>query len=104
MDKFEYVNELLSFYQDLLTDKQKEILHQYYYEDFSLSEIAENMGISRNAVHDSMKKSINTMEKYESVLNMNEDYKKRNDIYQQLERLEISDVNTLVEKLRKLEE
>ena len=104
MDKFEYVNELLSFYQDLLTEKQKEILHQYYYEDFSLSEIAENMEISRNAVHDSMKKSISTMEKYESVLNMNEDYKKRNEIYQQLEKLEISDVNTLVEKLRKLEE
>ena len=54
-DKFEHVNLLLPFYGKLLSERQLEILKYYYYEDLSLSEIAENLSISRNAVFDALK-------------------------------------------------
>lgn len=48
---------LLDVYAPMLTDKQREVMELYYYEDFSLSEIAEYAGITRQAVRDSIKKS-----------------------------------------------
>ena len=43
---------LFDFYGELLTDRQKEFYQLYYDEDLSLSEIAENYGISRQGVRD----------------------------------------------------
>ena len=43
---------LYDFYGELLTDRQKEFFDLYYNEDLSLSEIAENNGISRQGVRD----------------------------------------------------
>lgn len=43
---------LYDFYGDVLTDRQKEFYDLYYNEDLSLSEIAENYGISRQGVRD----------------------------------------------------
>ena len=43
---------LFDFYGDLLTDKQREYYDLYYNEDLSLSEIAENVGITRQGVYD----------------------------------------------------
>jgi predicted DNA-binding protein YlxM (UPF0122 family) len=43
---------LFDFYGDTLTDRQKEFYDLYYNEDLSLSEIAENYGISRQGVRD----------------------------------------------------
>ena len=46
---------LLDFYGDLLTDKQRECFSLYYNEDLSLSEIAEQRGISRQGVWDNIR-------------------------------------------------
>ena len=48
---------LLDFYGELLTDKQRECFDLHYNEDLSLAEIAENTGISRQGVRESIKKS-----------------------------------------------
>lgn len=48
---------LLDFYGDMLTDKQRTFLEYYYNEDLSLSEIAENEGITRQGVRDSIKRA-----------------------------------------------
>ena len=48
---------LLDFYGDILTERRRELITLYYDEDLSLSEIAENTGISRQGVRDSIKKS-----------------------------------------------
>ena len=48
---------LLDFYGDVLTERKKEVLDMYYNEDLSLSEIAEQIGISRQGVRDLIKKA-----------------------------------------------
>lgn len=51
------VTILLDFYGDMLTAKQREFLDYYYNEDLSLSEIAENVGITRQGVRDAIKRA-----------------------------------------------
>lgn len=48
---------LLDFYGELLSEHRRTIMELYYCEDLSLAEIAENTGITRQAVRDSIKKS-----------------------------------------------
>ena len=55
MDKFFYYNNLFSVYRNLLTLKEQNIFSLYYEEDLSLSEIAENLEISRSAVGNTVK-------------------------------------------------
>ena len=56
---------LLDCYGDLLTEKQRDIMQLYYYEDLSLSEIAENENISRQGVHDAMRHAEQYLTEYE---------------------------------------
>lgn len=48
---------LLDYYGDLLTEKQRDFISLYYDEDLSLSEIAENEGITRQGVRDAIKRA-----------------------------------------------
>ena len=57
MEKNLEISNLLDFYADLLTDNQRQVLSLYYDEDFSLAEIAENQGITRQGVRDTIKKA-----------------------------------------------
>jgi len=64
------LSSLFNFYGNLLTDKQKEILEQYCDFDLSLGEIAENLGISRQAVYDTVKRAEKVLESYEEKLGL----------------------------------
>jgi len=59
---------LLDTYGVLLTERKREILDYYYNDDYSLSEISELTGISRQGVRDSIKKSEEEINGYESKL------------------------------------
>ena len=48
---------LLDFYGEVLTEKQRDMVDLYYNEDMSLGEIAQNAGISRQGVRDSIKRA-----------------------------------------------
>ena len=50
-----YLNEIYIYYKELFTEKQQMYFDDYYLNDLSLSEIAENYGVSRNAVHNQLK-------------------------------------------------
>jgi len=60
----------LDFYGGLLTDKQAEILNSYFNEDYSLSEIAKGLGISRQAAHDAVRHGIRALAEYEDKLGL----------------------------------
>ncbi|MGX8680238.1 MAG: YlxM family DNA-binding protein [bacterium] len=68
--KKEHVILLMDCYKSLLTDKQAEYLELYYEEDWSLSEIADSLNVSRNAVFDNLKRAVKVMEKYEKKLGL----------------------------------
>ena len=59
---------LCQIYGKLLTDKQYEFIDDYYNNDLSLSEIAENNNITRQAVRDVIKKGENKLFEYEEKL------------------------------------
>ena len=65
---------LYDFYGELLTDHQKEIYEQFVLEDLSLSEIAESAGISRQGVHDLVKRCNKILEGYEAKLHLVEKF------------------------------
>ena len=65
---------LYDFYGELLTSHQKEIYEQFVLEDLSLSEIAEDAGISRQGVHDLIKRCNKTLEGYEAKLHLVEKF------------------------------
>ena len=59
---------LLDFYGPVLTDKQRVILTEYYDEDLSLAEIAENLGITRQGVRDAIKHGEAALDELEAQL------------------------------------
>ncbi|MBQ1457772.1 YlxM family DNA-binding protein [Butyrivibrio fibrisolvens] len=61
---------LYDFYGDLLTAHQKEIYEDLVYNDMSLNEIAQEYGISKQGVHDLIKRCTQTMQGYEDKLHM----------------------------------
>lgn len=61
---------LLEVYRPLLTEHQQEMMDLYYLQDFSLGEIAEETGTSRQAVHDVLKRVSRSLENYEGKLHV----------------------------------
>ena len=59
---------LLDCYGSHLTERQRALLSGYYNEDLSLSELAEPLGISRQAVHDSIRRGERQLEAYEQQM------------------------------------
>lgn len=75
-DKRVYIIDLYDIYGGLLTEKQRAYFEDYYFLDLSLSEMAENYGISRNGVFDQIKRASNTLIDYENHIHLLEKMKK----------------------------
>lgn len=74
MEKFVEQTLLYDFYGELLTERQQQVYESVVLEDYSLSEVAENLGISRQGVHDMIKRCSHTLEEYESRLHLVEKF------------------------------
>lgn len=70
MEAFVRQSLLYDFYGDLLTDHQKEIFEAYVLDDLSLGEIAAETGISRQGVHDIIKRCNLLLSEYEEKLKL----------------------------------
>ena len=72
IDRIVYVNELLDLYGNLLTEKQREVMFYYFSDNLSFCEIGLELGISRQAVSDTIKKSEQLLYFYEDSLKIYE--------------------------------
>ena len=77
MEKNVKVSMLCEIYGKLLTEKQLDILNEYYDQDLSLSEIGENRGITRQAVRDIIKKGEKKLFGFEEKLEIMKRMSKR---------------------------
>lgn len=75
---------LIDAYAPALTEKQREMMEFYYYDDLSLAEIAENSGISRQGVRDAIKRGETTVLELEEKLGY---AKRRRALSEQLARI-----------------
>ena len=82
----ENIIRLYDLYQNLLTEKQRLYFEDYYFSDLSISEIADNYNISRNGVHDQIKRTVNELNELEEKLKLNEKINK-------ISKLDIDDDN-----------
>ncbi len=67
---------LYDFYGALLTDRQRGVMELYHEENLSLAEIAAEMGISRQGVHDALKKAERALQEYEKKLGLVEKFQR----------------------------
>ncbi len=93
MEQLLYRTDLFDLYGELLTEHQQKCMELYLFENFSLAEIGEEMGISRQAVHDNIHRSQKAMEKYEEKLKLVERYRH--------ERAELAEISGLIRNLRR---
>ncbi len=81
MERFVEQTLLYDFYGELLTEHQRRIYEEAVFDDFSISEIARDEGISRQGVHDLIKRCNKTLDDYENRLHLVERFLKiREDI------------------------
>ena len=78
---------LYDFYGELLTDHQKEVYEQFVLEDLSLGEIAREEGISRQGVHEQVKRCDKILEEYEEKLHLVEKFLKAKELVAQINKL-----------------
>lgn len=106
MDEILKQTLLYDFYGELLTAHQKEIFEQVVLEDYSLSETAKDAGISRQGVHDMIKRCTKTLEGYEEKLHLVEKFmsvkNKVHEINTLLENYEEEEEKILIKKVSKL--
>lgn len=70
----EEITQMFEFYGILLTKIQQQYFNDYYFDDLSLAEIAENAGVSRQAIYDNLKRTVKTLTEYEEKLHLVEIY------------------------------
>jgi uncharacterized protein len=110
LEKTVRLNALYDFFHPLLTDKQRDYMDLYYVDDYSLSEIAETFGISRQAVYDNLKRTEALLEDFEAKLGLVEKYTQRQKLLSELRILMKSDQFTkeaglaLLSKIENVEE
>lgn len=102
LDKKTRINLMFDFYGCLLTFKQQQFIKYYFYEDFSLAEIAENFQISRQAVNEHLKRSEQLLNEYENKLHLVSNHLTRTQILIQINEILKESNNDISNKLQNL--
>jgi hypothetical protein len=97
------LNQLFDIYQELLTEKQRVYFGYYFSEDYSLSEIAEILNVSRNAVHIQIKNIIQHLESFDAKLKLLTNKNLQDELLEQLKKENLSqETLELIEKIEKV--
>ena len=86
---------LFDYYGELFTDKQKEYFTDYYFNNLTLQEIADNNKVSRNAVHKNIKDILQKLDYYEEKLNL---YSNKQKIEKLIENIDV-EIKMKIEEL-----
>ena len=70
MEFRDYIIILYDYYKELFNDKQQEYFEDYYFNNLSLGEISDNLGVSRNAIHKALKMVEEKLVFYEDKLKL----------------------------------
>ena len=97
MEDFAKTSMLFDIYGGLLTDKKKRVMEMYHEDDMSLSEIAEELEVSRAAVHDSLRSAERLLCSYEDKLGILDDYLRKERLADEV-RTYISEARDLLAK------
>ncbi len=87
MEKIVWQGLLYDFYGELLTERQRHIYEDVVFNDLSLSEIAREEGISRQGVHDLVRRCDKILEEYEEKLRLVKKFQKTKELAGQVEEL-----------------
>ncbi len=87
MDKIYEQTMLFDFYGELLTEHQRSVYEDAVYHDLSLGEIAAERGISRQGVHDLLRRCDRSLQEYESKLHLVERFVRAKKTVEEIERL-----------------
>ena len=87
MDDILQATLLFDFYGELLTEKQKNIFSMYHLEDLTLSEIGEEQGISRQGVHDLVKRCNKILAGYEEKLKLVQKFNQTKQMVEEIKEL-----------------
>lgn len=104
------ISMLYDFYGDLLSQRQKEILGLYYSENYSLGEIAGEYGLTRQGIHETIKRGERKLRDYEKKLKLISKYESDerviNNLKDELEQLisMLGDDTRLTTKLKRIKE
>ncbi len=80
LNTVEYASMLYDFYGELLNNNQKEVMSLYHEDNFSLSEIADELGTTRQAVHYTLKKAEHALAEYENRLGLLKTYRSNQEL------------------------
>lgn len=106
LEKTNFINRLIDFYGGLLKDKQYSYISKYYAEDLSLTEIAENAAVSRQAVLENIQRTTRQLKNYEEVLHLLSIEEKRSQLLHQLKKInsENMEAQELICKIQRLDD
>ena len=96
MDKQDLLIILFDYYEELLTDSQKKYFIDYYFNNLSLAEIAENFNVSRNAVSKELKLSVEKLNNYEEKLKL---YSKDRKLRRLVDQIEDEELKEKIDKI-----
>ena len=106
MERFVEQALLYDFYGELLTENQKNVYEDVVLNDYSLSEVAEEKGISRQGVHDLIKRTNKALTEYEDKLHLVERFlhikEKVSQIQETVEQAETIEKHQLIERIESI--
>ncbi len=96
MEERLYIINLYEYYGELLTLKQREYFEDYYFDNLSINEIADNDNVSKNAISKQLKIIKDKLNYYEDILNLYKNKAKINEIIKDIDPKLIDKINELI--------
>lgn len=96
MEEFIIYTKLFDCYGELLTEKECEVFQDYYFENLSMQEIADNNRVSKSAIHKTLQSAIEKLDLYERILKINS----KNEMLNNL--LSENDISKIKDKIKEI--